>query len=68
MNLSSLEKKVSEQVVRMKEEMVQTVQALVRIPSLVGRETTAQAYMDRLYRSLNLEVTSFLPAALCSPA
>jgi acetylornithine deacetylase len=61
MNPSSLEKKVSEQVVRMKEDMVQTLQALVRIPSLVGREGAAQAYMDRLYRSLNLEVSSILP-------
>jgi acetylornithine deacetylase len=61
MNLSSLEKKVSERVVRMKEDIVQTLQALVRIPSLVGQETKAQAYMDRLYRSLNLEVTSLFP-------
>ncbi len=61
MNLSSLEKKVSERVVRMKEDMVQTLQALVRIPSLVGQETAAQVYMNRLYRSLNLEVSSLFP-------
>jgi len=61
MDLSSLERKIFEQVVRMKEDMVQTLQALVRIPSLVGRETAAQAYMDRLYRSLNLEVISLFP-------
>ncbi len=60
MSLSFIEKKVSEQVVGMKEEMVQTLQALVRIPSVVGRETTAQAYMDRLYRSLPIEVISVL--------
>ena len=41
----------------MKDEIVQTLQELVRIPSLVGQEGTAQAYMDRLYRSLNLEVS-----------
>lgn len=61
MNLSLLEKKVFGQITSMGEEIIQSLQELVQIPSVVGHEAQAQTYMDRLYRSLNLEVTSLLP-------
>ncbi|HSR10092.1 MAG TPA: hypothetical protein VLS90_01505, partial [Thermodesulfobacteriota bacterium] len=61
MNPASLEKKVFEEVARMKDEIVRTIQELVRIPSVVGHEAAAQACMERLYRSLDLEVSSVLP-------
>ena len=58
MVLSLAEKKVCGQIARMKEEIVQALQDLVRIPSVVGQEGRAQAHVDRLYRSLGLEVVS----------
>jgi len=61
MVLSLAEKKVGDLIARMKEEIVQTLQELVRIPSVVGQEGKAQAYVDRLYRSLGLEVVSPAP-------
>jgi len=36
MNFSSPEKKACDQISRMREEIVQTIQELVRIPSVVG--------------------------------
>jgi acetylornithine deacetylase len=61
MFLSLAEKKVCDQIARMKEEIVQALQDLVRIPSVVGQEGKAQAYVDRLYRSLGLQVVSPAP-------
>jgi len=61
MNLSLLEKKVFDQINSIEEEIIQSLQKLVQIPSVVGQEAQAQTYMDRLYRSLNLEVISLLP-------
>ena len=42
-------------------QLVQTLQELVRIPSVVGNEAPAQAYMAKLYQALGLEVESVLP-------
>ena len=61
MQLSSPEKKVCGQISGMREEIVQTLQELVRIPSVVGQEGKAQAYVDRLFRSLGLGVVSLAP-------
>ena len=47
MNFSSPEKKACDQISRMREEIVQTIQELVRIPSVVGQEGKAQAYVER---------------------
>ena len=54
-------KKVCDQIDRMKEEMVRTLQALVRIPSVVGHEEEAQKFMEKLYRSLGLKVICLAP-------
>ena len=61
MPLSSTEKKVGDHIAGMKEEIVRTLQELIRIPSVVGQEGKAQAYMERLYRSMDLEVLSLAP-------
>ena len=54
-----IQEKVFNEVDRMKDEIVHTIQELVRMPSVVGDEAKAQEYMETLYRSLDLEVTRF---------
>jgi len=61
MVLSLAEKKVCDQIARMKEEIVQALQDLVRIPSVVGQEGKAQVHVDRLFRSIGLKVISLAP-------
>ena len=56
-----IQEKVFNEVDRMKDAIVHTIQELVRIPSVVGDETKAQDYMETLYRSLDLAVTRFEP-------
>ena len=41
------------------EEMIGSLQNLVRIPSLVGQETKAQDYMETLYRQIGLTIDRF---------
>ena len=43
------------------EELIHTLQELVRIPSVVGHEGKAQDYMERLYRDFGLDVARFDP-------
>jgi len=50
-----VQKRVCGEIDRMKEEMVRTLQKLVRIPSVVGHEEEAQKFMEKLYRSLGLK-------------
>ena len=50
-----VQKRVCAEIDRMKEEIVQTLQELVRIPSVVGHEEEAQKFMEKLYRSLGLK-------------
>lgn len=42
-------------------ELVQALTELVRIPSVIGNEAPAQAYMQRHYESLGLEIDTFEP-------
>jgi acetylornithine deacetylase len=59
MAISNDHKKVCVEIERMKDEMVHTLQELVRIPSLVGLEEKAQAYMKEKFQCLGLEVVPF---------
>ena len=61
MELFPVQKKVCDQIARMEEEIVQTLQQLVRIPSIVGHEENAQAFMEKIYQSLGLDVVTLLP-------
>ena len=49
-------KRVSSEIDRMKEEIISTLQDLVKIPSVVGQEGQAQNYVEQIYRSLGLDV------------
>ncbi|MFH1092058.1 MAG: M20/M25/M40 family metallo-hydrolase, partial [Pseudomonadota bacterium] len=59
-----MEKKVIEainaQVDSLYDDMVSTLQDLVRIPSVTGEEGPAQEYMKKQYQALGLEVHSLL--------
>ena len=44
-----------------RDEMVQTLADLVRIPSIIGNEAPAQAFMRAQYEALNLEIDEFEP-------
>ena len=44
-----------------RDEMVQTLAALVRIPSIIGNEAPAQAFMRAHYEALGLEIDEFEP-------
>ena len=56
-----IQEKISNEVDRMKDEIVHTIQVLVCIPSVVGDEAKAQEYVEGLYRSLGLGVVRFQP-------
>ena len=56
-----VQKRVCAEIDGMKEEIVQTLQELVRIPSVVGYEEEAQKFMEKLYRSLGLKVICLAP-------
>jgi acetylornithine deacetylase len=51
--------KVFDTIGRLQDELVQTLSALVRIPSLVGEEGAAQAFMEKRFSELGLAVTTF---------
>ena len=59
MNSDTAANKVFETIDDMREELVQTLSALVQIPSVVGEETAAQAFMEKQFTDLGLEVTTF---------
>jgi len=61
MGKKEIQERVCNEIEGMKEEMVATLQRMVRIPSVVGDEATAQDYVEELYRSLGLEVVRFQP-------
>ena len=56
-----VQKRVCAEIDGMKEEIIQTLQELVRIPSVVGHEEEAQKFMEQLYRSLGLKVICLAP-------
>jgi acetylornithine deacetylase len=61
MDHTKIQKRVCSEIEKMKEEIVQTLQDLVRIPSVVGYERKAQVFMEERYRSLGLNVVSLQP-------
>ena len=61
MDYLEIQKRVCSEIEKMSEEIVQSVQGLVRIPSIVGSEGQAQKFMEERYRSLGLDVTCFQP-------
>lgn len=61
MDYFKVQERVCSEIEKMKEEMIQALQDLVRIPSLIGSEGKAQTFMEEKYRSLGIKVTSFLP-------
>lgn len=58
-------KAVQDQVCRViektRDELIHSLQELVRIPSVVGHEANAQDYMERLYGEAGLDVVRFEP-------
>jgi acetylornithine deacetylase len=61
MESNSTQKRICQEIEKMKDEIVRAVQDLVRIPSVVGHEGKAQEFMEGKYRSLGLEVSRFQP-------
>jgi acetylornithine deacetylase len=51
--------KVEEEIGKQEEALINTLQQLVRIPSLTGQETEAQEFMESRYHSLGLDVETF---------
>lgn len=56
-----IQKRVCQEIEKMKEEIVRVLGDLVRIPSVVGHEGKAQEFMEEKYRSLGLKVTRLQP-------
>lgn len=54
-------KNLIRKVDKMKDEVFQAIQDLVRIPSVVGNEGDAQEWMAKLYHSLGLSVERVIP-------
>jgi acetylornithine deacetylase len=61
MKYLEIQKRVCDEIAGMKEEMVATLRELVRIPSVVGEEGKAQAFMEEKYHCLGLKVVQFQP-------
>ena len=55
----ALQKRICDAADGLKTEYVQTLQSLVRIPSLAGGEAEAQKFMADLYASAGLDVIQF---------
>jgi acetylornithine deacetylase len=58
---SKLKKKICTEIEKMEDEIISTLQNLVRIPSIIGQEGKAQEFMKELYNSLGLKVFHFQP-------
>lgn len=58
---SGLQKRVLEEVDEKRDEMTEFLQGLVKIPSVVGHEGTAQRFMEKTFRNLGLEVHVWEP-------
>jgi acetylornithine deacetylase len=57
--ISKVKEKLETVIVGLREEMVDTLAELVRIPSVVGSERPAQDFMRRQYEDLGLDVKTF---------
>lgn len=55
----NVEQRVFDAVASMRDEIIATLRALVRIPSVVGSEQAAQIFMALLYRTLPVSVAAF---------
>ena len=55
----NVKKEIDDTVDRLRDEIIDTLANLVRIPSLVGSEGPAQNLMRQQYESLELEVKTF---------
>ncbi len=52
-------KRVFEEIDKKEEELIGTIQGLVKIPSLVGQELEAQKFMESRYREARLRIDTF---------
>ena len=59
MNQDEAKKKVFATVDRYREEIIQTLSSLVRIPTLIGHEGEGQKFMQNLFSNLGLKVITF---------
>jgi len=59
MTKENIKKEIDVAVDRLRQEMIDTLAGLVRIPSVVGSEGPAQEFMRRQYENLGLDVTTF---------
>jgi acetylornithine deacetylase len=58
---AEVKKGINQKIGSMTDEIFQTIQQLVRIPSTVGHEGKAQEWMAQLYESLGLDVIRVVP-------
>lgn len=56
MSIGKIEEKVCIEIQKMEDEMIQDLQTLIRIPSMVGQEAAVQREIEGLYRALGLDV------------
>jgi len=61
MNHSNLQEKVSQVLENQRDEIAQTLSALVQIASVTGEEGGAQKHVQQLYSNLGLRVVAFEP-------
>jgi len=59
MNKNEIRHKICELIDNEREEIIQTLKALVQFPTQTGQETEGQKYMQNLYSNLGLKVMSF---------
>ena len=52
---------IAQKIDKTSDEIFQTIQSLVRIPSVVGNEGKAQEWMVNLYNSLGLHAEKVVP-------
>lgn len=57
--MEGMKKKVFQEVDKRRDEIIISLQELVRIPSVVGKELAAQNYMARKYKEIGLELDIF---------
>ena len=58
---SQVKNEIIRRIDRSRDEVFQTIQKLVQIPSVVGQEGEAQRWMANLYTSLGLDVVTMVP-------
>jgi len=58
---AKIKSQIIQKIDQMAEDVFQTIQKLVRIPSVVGYEGEAQEWMAKLYSSLGLQIDRLIP-------